>query len=975
MSSLDELDANFVLDVQYDKSVFPQLIKELEVCGCSYEVRPGTSEKNVSLFIRDNSDVLPLKVEKYPIVKSVIPFRNFEDNKRLERLVGNLNKEFLPSINELVEIAAITNNPGIALYFAFQRSYTLWLISLGLVGLAFRLFTRHGPWEFSMFYSIAVLVWGMAFAVDWKYRSEPLYSKRLGYKTAIPTKDSKSVFVKKLCFIPIAISFTACLVSFQFVCFFIEIYFTQLYQGPFSSILSLVPVILLSAYVPVLTSIYNIFVRWLVKWENGPNPDKSKAEKSFVLLFLTSYVPLLITFFVYLPLGHKLNPRLGSIAHLSKQYRISVIDQDFKLNTSRYKTQFFYFIVTNQIIALCVENLLPIVMGKIMPIISRQNSPTSAYNRAQQLINEKYPNDSGIINKANAYNNSPWGKFDVDANVRKMVIQFGYIVMFSTVWPIAPLICIILNIIISKCDMWRALTKHTPSLNKYATAAMKGFEPITLSPWNVVLEFLVWFASLVSPAIVIMYRNCDLPGVGYGTMASSSQNWFLKSPIRYEWKLIFIYVMIAEHLGLFLRYAFSMIASAPDSADLINVRSEKLGVLKEQEPINRGSIDEKYNNRVIHETEEIVGTLSAKPKSTLHAKHNTGATSAIGAEDTKTLHISGANNTNGSSTGTMTRAFGEDNVSGNVHPVPAPIPVMKQAPKTALPPIHTASEMHNTGPTVAAIAHKNTDRINSTKETAMPHTIPSPTNDEPAYTGGTITESNTPVLMSQSDAGATLPEYIPTSKNYNERQGHMKNNSSGTDSTTQYSADVNLISPGEDAREITDNTNYAPNLSPEDTYVVLEDQNTPSVAGNKTRPDVLQIKTLPHNEAQFQRIRPENEIPETPIKVKRLVVEPPSEPPTSVTQGLSYSQESVDEVLSPHEEAQIPYAVPVVLPKDKEIRKTSSTELTRTNTKKSSSIKNITKFISTPMKKDSEHSSSKSKHSLKSPLSKLKKKF
>ena len=120
-------------------------------------------------------------------------------------------------------------------------------------------------------------------------------------------------FLKQLAFIPIALVFVGVLISYQLSCFCIEIFLTDIYDGPGKSLLTLLPTVLISVFVPILTIVYNAVTDIIVKWENHDNQyskNNSILVKTFVLNFLTGYVPLIITSFIYLPFAHLVQPHL-----------------------------------------------------------------------------------------------------------------------------------------------------------------------------------------------------------------------------------------------------------------------------------------------------------------------------------------------------------------------------------------------------------------------------------------------------------------------------------------------------------------------------------------------------------------------------------------------------------------------------------------------------------------------------------------
>ncbi|AGO12949.1 AaceriADL300Wp [[Ashbya] aceris (nom. inval.)] len=923
MSQLAELDPNFVINAPGERRALERLMRRLDKLGVACQVRPGTSSESVYVFVRDSSGQLVPELKGMGI-EEVIPLYGGEQRKRLDHLAkGMLYRRLFPSAADLTELAMLTRNPEMALYFAFQKTYTLWLLPLAAVGAAFRFFAKATPWEFNMFYAIALLVWGMAFATFWNHSTERWYSEKLGFKNIVPLSEPKSVVMKKLCFTPIAITFMVCMVCFQFVCFMLEIYITQIYNGPLGFLLALVPTILLSAYVPLLTTVYNFFVNRLVRWENAANPERSRVEKNYALSFLTSYVPLLITLFVYLPMGHMLNPQMNIIARYSQRYGIPVVGRHFMINTERYKSQFFYFTVTNQLVALAVENILPMVMGKILPRIKGHTKPDSELNRARALTAEEYPQDTKLVEQVRTYMLGPWGPFKLHDNVSKLVIQFGYVVMFSTIWPLAPLMCVIFNIIISKFDIWRALKKHTPSSNPNTYKSKNlGLAMTSLSPWNPILEFTVWVASVVSPAIIIMYRHSNLPG--FARPLEKHSTWFIHSPIRYDWKLIFIYVAVAEHLGLLLHFILSKIAAAPASTD----SDISPSLLKREIATANKNFD---NSTAIPEAEDITQRIRSNSTTKREATQSY-TTRASGVDDMKTSMRSREEE---APARIVTTA--DNNISHRKHAMPAA--VANIAPKTAAPP-HTQSAFNR-----------------------------KPSSSSSGSSGS---------LYSSSVAGATLPHKIPTSKNYDERQGYPTPTNSNSMTSTKISignGDHN-ISP--DSRNGVSGSAYTQQPT------IITNGNGGNYEGNRTSkrapqtaivsgtPNVNGTGHNPHYQAED-------------IVVDRIIVAAPEDLEASnvVVEATNNDTQFVNEkaleipvLKAPPPPQDDDYIIaPQLNPPATEARSSSlPVKHPVLHRRKSSSIKTLSKLIGATTRKEgsSEH---KHKHKVKATLSLLKKRF
>ncbi|CCK71502.1 uncharacterized protein KNAG_0H00870 [Huiozyma naganishii CBS 8797] len=571
--SLSQLDPNYVVSFKYSRENLAQILAEFSVRGLDVVTRPGPDVDTVYAFTRvngvENDHTLTIS-QDFDFVKSVIPLYDHKVSKQLDGLFAKFTKHEIfgvPSDGEIHELGRLTGNPHMSLYFAFFKNYIKWLLPLAAVGLFFRV--CFSSWEFNKLYVMCLYAWSLGFTAHWIYRKKSHYIQLFGdihesrnlFKnegTVVEWSTPAQVVLRKCCFIPIALMFASVLVTFQLLCFSIEIFITQLYSGPLVSVLSLLPTVLLSSFTPILTMVYNsVFVEKFVKWENSPNPKKSKMEKNFVLTFFVSYVPLLITLFIYLPLGYRFsNSALGAKISLNaSRYYIPTKASDFKINFRRYKDQFFYFTVTNQVVSMFLENALPYIIGRGMDIIVRgATKPDSELSIIRSNIKKTHPDELLYWSKIDSYVNGQWGAFDADENIRKVIIQFGYLAMFSTIWPLAPFIYLLFDMIIIKLDLWRAIKKCTPSsVSSQEVGTPNGLSKSVTDTWNVIMEVVLLAAAVVGPTITYMYASARIPNVGRFNDLEKRETWYANDPIPHSWSNIGFFAFLMEN-GFLLIY-------------------------------------------------------------------------------------------------------------------------------------------------------------------------------------------------------------------------------------------------------------------------------------------------------------------------------------------------------------------------------------------------------------------------------------
>ncbi|RLP62029.1 hypothetical protein L150_00723 [Candida albicans Ca529L] len=501
----------------------------------------------------------------WKFVTSIVPITNaFNETTLVEDLKINVTQ---PNLS----IATIKKTYGVevALYFEYIKHYTFWLLLLSIIGLVshFRKDKR-----FSLTFAFINLLWGCLFLASWHRREQHLvnvwgvqnshlieehnselakvnerYEEKSTYFHANNTNGFR--FLKQLAFIPIALVFVGVLVSYQLSCFCIEIFLTDIYDGPGKSLLTLLPTVLISVFVPILTIVYNAVTDIIIKWENHDNQyskNNSILVKTFVLNFLTGYVPLIITSFIYLPFAHLVQPHLGDIKttiatyagenRFYTKYLLKLKSQEeFKINQGRLDAQFFYFIVTNQVIQLVLKYILPLGLRFVFNFIE-----TKIQKKPQLQTKDDNPDESIWLHNVRLSLKLP--EYNVDDDFRGLVLQFGYLIMFGPVWPLAPLVCIIFNLIFFKLDNFKLLN------GKYFKPPVPR-RVDSIHPWNLALFLLAWIGSIISPVVTAFYRHGTAPPKSMGQFALDKASVHVSSSV-----FLVLLMFVSEHGFLILSY-------------------------------------------------------------------------------------------------------------------------------------------------------------------------------------------------------------------------------------------------------------------------------------------------------------------------------------------------------------------------------------------------------------------------------------
>ncbi|KAI6155945.1 calcium-activated chloride channel-domain-containing protein [Pisolithus tinctorius] len=448
---------------------------------------------------------------------------------------------------------------SVALYFFFLTAYTRALIFPAVLGLVFYFFGT----PYSALYSSLLLVWSVVF-VEWWALQERILSvrwctrgsfrvekRRADYRPGLPWWKKE---FRRVASIPIILLFASVLAVILTGIFVFEAFVTQLYKGPGHQIISFTPTILFMALVPKVMASYKSYAKRFTDWENHAHQSShsnSLAIKVFALSAMNAYLGLALSAFVYVPFGE-------SVMHFVQRYIFSgsrhaaVILERFsinlndtikvgsgggrgekvvgkvtahnlfeadmenarqKLNPSRLQEQMFAFIVTNQVVNNFMEIGLPYVLraiesfrsgksfrnGKIKKKRVAFDDESVGHGQNQGQVPEKRTKEEReFLEIVRSEVTRP--EYDVFEDYGEMVTQFGYIALWSTIWPLAPLMALLNNYIEARSDAF-----------KIATHARRPI-PIrtdTIGPWLEALSFLTWLSALTNSALVYLFRPPD----------------------------------------------------------------------------------------------------------------------------------------------------------------------------------------------------------------------------------------------------------------------------------------------------------------------------------------------------------------------------------------------------------------------------------------------------------------------------------
>ncbi|KAH7881842.1 calcium-activated chloride channel-domain-containing protein [Phlebopus sp. FC_14] len=447
---------------------------------------------------------------------------------------------------------------SVALYFCFLTAYTRALLFPAALGILFYFFgTPYSALYSSLLFlwSIIFVEWWRLqeriLSVRWHTRgSFRVEKRRADYVPSVSWWKKES---RKMASVPVILGFASVLAAVLTGIFVLEAFVTQLYTGPGHRFVAFSPTIVFMALVPKLLDIYKTHAKRFTDWENHAHQSSHTSSltiKVFSLSAMNAYLGLALSAFVYVPFGEsvmhfvqyhlfhgshhaatileRFNLNLNDTAKFGsgggrgeklvhpKVTTHSLFEADRanarrKLNPSRLQEQMFAFTVTNQV----VNNFMEIGLPYVLRAIESFRSGKGFRNGGAK--------GSGVVGKKKrvAFEDEPIGQgqegrgkeerefletvrsevalpeYDVFEDYSEMVTQFGYVALWSTIWPLAPVMALLNNYIEARSDAFK-MTVHTRRPIPVRTD--------TVGPWLESLSFLTWLSALTNSALVYLFR-------------------------------------------------------------------------------------------------------------------------------------------------------------------------------------------------------------------------------------------------------------------------------------------------------------------------------------------------------------------------------------------------------------------------------------------------------------------------------------
>ncbi|KAI0759326.1 DUF590-domain-containing protein [Irpex lacteus] len=207
-----------------------------------------------------------------------------------------------------------------------------------------------------------------------------------------------------------------------------------------------------------------------------------------------------------------------------------------KLDPSRLQNQMFAITVTNQVVNTFLEIGLPYITrgiaswrsgkglsraqnsagagakasGSILANSNEGDGQTSNGVKEKRVAFEDDKTSAEIVKNANGKEEREFlervrrevalPEYTLFADYSEMVTQFGYVALWSTIWPLAPVMSLVNNWFELRSDAFK-IAVHTRRPIPARTD--------TIGPWLDSLTFLTWLAALTNSALVYLFRPSD----------------------------------------------------------------------------------------------------------------------------------------------------------------------------------------------------------------------------------------------------------------------------------------------------------------------------------------------------------------------------------------------------------------------------------------------------------------------------------
>jgi anoctamin-10 len=269
---------------------------------------------------------------------------------------------------------------------------------------------------------------------------------------------------------------------------------------------------------PIVSGVLHQTAERLTDYENYETNGAYKealTHKSFIMDLVTSYLGITLTAFVYVPFARIIVPYLDVFSLTVKAFaehhdQLHVEPDRFNINRNRLRNQLIYFTVTAQVVNFLLELVVPYVMRRGASTVKQLQTEYSLNHGGAGPSVADMDDESEAPFLARVRKEVKLAKYDVFVDIREMVIQvrlfisvslllidqFGYLALFSVVWPLTSVCFLVNNWIELRADAIKIVVGMQRPLPIRADS---------IGPWLESLGFLAWLGTLTTAALTYMF--------------------------------------------------------------------------------------------------------------------------------------------------------------------------------------------------------------------------------------------------------------------------------------------------------------------------------------------------------------------------------------------------------------------------------------------------------------------------------------
>lgn len=270
----------------------------------------------------------------------------------------------------------------------------------------------------------------------------------------------------------------------------------------------------------------------MTEYENHRTDDShemSLTQKVFILNSVTNYLPIFLTAFLYVPFG-------GQFIDLLEDFIEKTLggkrwsDISFKTDPERLRNEVIALTLTGQVSSAVEELVFPwLKMQAKQWWRDRQAAQAHKRGVSDYQTSADDPSEALFLRRTRKQALRP--AYNVQDDIAEMVIQFGYLALFSPVWPLVPIGFFINNWFELRSDFLKICIEY----RRPAPSRSDG-----IGPWVASLESLTWLGSISSAAIVHLFGSHKYIGHYMGLST---------------WTSLPITILISEHIFMGFRAA------------------------------------------------------------------------------------------------------------------------------------------------------------------------------------------------------------------------------------------------------------------------------------------------------------------------------------------------------------------------------------------------------------------------------------